>query len=140
MSNVVIDASALIKLYINEVGSPEVERAVKAADSILAPDLLLAETGNILWKYVHRSELFAADANKVLGDILQMPIQLTASSELIEPALNIAIETNRTVYDSIYLALAIQSASILITADERLVNALATTRYAAYVRHVASAT
>jgi predicted nucleic acid-binding protein len=138
MSSVVVDASVLIKLYINEVGSPEAEQAVKGADLLLAPDLLLAETANILWKYVRRSELSASDANQLLGDILQMPIRFTASSDLVEPALRIAVDTNRTVYDSLYVALAIQSAGVLLTADERLVNALATTQYGSYVRHITS--
>ena len=32
---------------------------------------------------------------------------------------------DRTVYDSLYVALAVQSKSVMITADERLANALA---------------
>jgi len=139
MSGVVIDASILVKLYVNEVGSLEAEQAVTDADLILAPDLLLAETANILWKYVCRDELSTADANRILSDILQMPLRLTASSDLVEPALKIAIETNRTVYDSLYVALAIQAASFLITADERLTNALAATPYNGHVRHVGGA-
>jgi predicted nucleic acid-binding protein len=40
-------------------------------------------------------------------------------------ALRIAFAYDRAVYDCLYVALAIQSKSQLITADERLANALA---------------
>ncbi|HEX4415131.1 MAG TPA: type II toxin-antitoxin system VapC family toxin [Lacipirellulaceae bacterium] len=139
MSGFVIDASVLIKLYINESGTSEAERAVKAADPILAPDLLLPETANVLWKYVRRGELSAGDANEILGDILQLPIRLTASHDLIEPALRIAVETSRSVYDSLYIALALQTDTILLTSDERLANAIAATRFALHLRLIGSA-
>ena len=133
MTGVVIDASVLIKLFVDEKGSSESERAVKAADELLAPDLLLPETASVLWKYVRRGELSPVDANSLMADILQMRIRISPSEDLIEPALRIAIETGRTVYDSLYIALALQSATILLTADERLVHAIATTKYANHV-------
>jgi predicted nucleic acid-binding protein len=139
MSSVVIDASVLIKLYIDEVGSPAAERAVKNSDPLLAPDLLLPETANILWKYVRRGELSPTEANEILADIMQLPLQITASQELIESALRIAVETGRTVYDSLYVALAVQSDTVLLTADERLANAIASTRYASHLQLVGSA-
>src|SRR4051794_16457005 len=139
MSGVVIDASVLIKLYIDEVSSPAAERAVKNADPLLAPDLLLPETANILWKYVRRGELSPTEANEVLADVMQLPLQITASQELIESALRIAVETGRTVYDSLYVALAVQADTVLLTADERLANAIAATRYASHVRLIGSA-
>ena len=138
MSGVVIDASVLIKLYIDEIGSPEAELAVKAADKVLAPDLLLAETANILWKYVGREKLPPEDAHQILADILQMPVRITPSQDLIEPALRIAIETNRTVYDSLYIALAVQTSTVLLTADERLVHAIARTKFADHVGLIGS--
>jgi predicted nucleic acid-binding protein len=46
------------------------------------------------------------------------------SAPLLKEALPIALDFNRTVYDAIYVALAVRSRRSLITADERLVNAL----------------
>jgi predicted nucleic acid-binding protein len=48
------------------------------------------------------------------------------SRELAGDALAIALSTGRTVYDAMYVALAVQRDTSVITADERLVNALAT--------------
>lgn len=134
MSAIVLDASVLIKLYINEAGSRRAVNAVKKADALLAPDLLWSEAGNILWKYVRRDELEADTAAPILRDMRQMPIAVTPSADLIEPALELAVQTDRTVYDSLYVALAVQAGAVLLTADQRLANALADGPLGKFVR------
>ena len=136
MNAVVLDASVLIKLFIEEPGSVEAVAAVESAEQLLAPDLLLAESSNILWKRVQRGELDATVADELLTDILQMQIQYTPTRDLVEVALRLAIETKRTVYDALYLALAIQADAVLLTADERLVNSLDSAPYAARLRPI----
>jgi predicted nucleic acid-binding protein len=125
MSRIVLDASVLIKLYINEEGSRRAVAAVKKAEALVAPDLLWSEAGNILWKYVRRGDLDLDAGQSMLRDMLQMPIAITASSGLVEQAFEIATQTDRTVYDSLYLALAVQTKSVMLTADQRMVHALA---------------
>lgn len=136
MNAVVLDASVLIKLFIEEPGSVEAVAAVESAEQLLAPDLLLAESSDILWKRVQRDELDATVADELLTDILQMQIQYTPTRDLVEVALRLAIETKRTVYDALYLALAIQADAVLLTADERLVNSLDSAPYAARLRPI----
>jgi len=134
MSRTVVDASVLIKLYINEAGSRRAATAIRKTEALFAPDLLWPEAGNILWKYVRRGELEAEAADAMLADMLQMPIQITATRDVITQALEIATQTDRTVYDSVYLATAVQTKALLLTADERLVNALAQTPWSKFVR------
>lgn len=98
--------------------------ALKKAEALLAPDLLWAEVGNILWKYVRRDELVAHDAEAILGEMPQMPIAVTSSADLLSQAIEIATTHDRTVYDSLYLALAVQKNAMMLTADKRLANAL----------------
>jgi predicted nucleic acid-binding protein len=43
---------------------------------------------------------------------------------LLEQALQIAMACDRSFYDSLYVAVAVSAKAELITADERLVNAL----------------
>ena len=101
---------------------------------MFAPDLLWPEAGNILWKYVRRDELEAEAAAAMLADMIQMPIQITPTRDVVAQALEIATQTDRTVYDSVYLATAVQTKAVLLTADERLVNALAQTPWSKFVR------
>lgn len=54
----------------------------------------------------------------------RVPIVTRASLDLIAPAMALAAETGRTVYDSLYLALAMRENIPLLTGDERFANAL----------------
>jgi predicted nucleic acid-binding protein len=136
MNRLVLDASILVKLFINEEGSRSAANLVGKAKVLIAPDLLWAEAGNVLWKYCRRRELKADEAAAILADMVRMPIEILPSRDFIETALNLAIHSDRTVYDCLYLAAAVQEKGILLTADERLVNAFTGTPLARHLRLV----
>ena len=115
-------------------GSRRAVTAIKKAQALFAPDLLWPEAGNILWKYVRRGELEAEAAEAMLADMIQTPVQITATRDVVTQALQIAMQTDRTEYDSVYLATAVQTKAVLLTADKRLVNALAQTPLSKFVR------
>jgi len=52
----IVDASIALKWGVDEVGTPEA-LALKRTHRLAAPDLLVAECANILWKKVRRGEL-----------------------------------------------------------------------------------
>jgi len=52
----VVDASVALKWVIPEVGA-EAALALRAADRLIAPDLIVAECANALWKMVSRGEM-----------------------------------------------------------------------------------
>jgi predicted nucleic acid-binding protein len=60
-----------------------------------------------------------------LASIRDLNIPTSTSVELLQLGLEIAFAHDRTVHDSLYVALAVQSGSVVITADEKLANALA---------------
>ena len=70
----------------------------------------------------------------MLRDVLALPMQITPTDQLAEDALELALRTGRTVYDCLYLSVAVRTGSPLLTADKRLVNALAKTPLS---RHIA---
>ena len=49
---------------------------------------------------------------------------------LVAAAFKIAHATSRTVYDSLHVALAVHVGAVMVTADDRLVNALVGTAWA----------
>ena len=67
----------------------------------------------------------AATAQNAFKLALERDFPSIPSTQLLEDALLIAVTFNRTVYDSIYVAAALLSKSTLVTADEKLANALA---------------
>lgn len=137
MMMLVVDASVVAKWFFPEDHSAESRRLLSTGRALLAPDLLWSEVGNIVWKRVRRGELESEEAAQVVADLIRMPLSITSTQVLLASALEIAIATDRTVYDCTYLALAIDRKCRFVTADERLVNALARTPFAGHVRHVA---
>jgi predicted nucleic acid-binding protein len=83
-----------------------------------------AEIGNVLWKAVRRKRISSADAEISLRRFTELGIEMVPTSGLIERSLQIAISCDRSFYDSLYVALALATRTDLVTADERLVNAL----------------
>ena len=91
------------------------------------------DVGNILWKKHRIGELEAREARDVLTDLRRLPLRLVGMSSYIESALALAIQYGRTVYDSVYLALAIHQGASFVTADQKLCNTLADTEIANHV-------
>jgi predicted nucleic acid-binding protein len=91
----------------------------------VVPDLFWAELGNILWKVVRQGRLQAGSAEGALHAMRNRNFPTISSHTLLEEAFAIATAFDRTVYDALYVALAMVSKSQLVTADERLANALA---------------
>lgn len=129
MTRYVVDASVVIKWYIPEKFSEQADRfleeSVATGVPLLAPDLLVAEVGNILWKKQRLGELSSAEASRILDTIGEsLPIQLYTSLSLMRSAWKIACTFDRSFYDALYVALAQQQDALFITADEKLVSAL----------------
>lgn len=122
----VVDASVAVKWIVTEEGSAE---AVGLRGMPLsAPDLIVAEVGNVLWRKVRRRELLAEEALAAVAVFTHVDLVLHSSHPLIEEAVQIAIELGHPVYDCLYLALARRLGTQLVTADARLVGRLAAAR------------
>jgi predicted nucleic acid-binding protein len=127
MKKAVIDASVVVKLFFEEEHSKAAERCVEGAGELLAPDFVWAEAANVIWKRQRRGDITADAALDLLRHVLAMPIITHPTGDLVPDALDLAMRFDRTVYDCLYLALAVRTASILVTGDLRLVNAMAGT-------------
>jgi predicted nucleic acid-binding protein len=128
----VVDASVAVKWCMP---APEEELILEAVDLLasyqsgetrfLVPDLFWIEMANALWKAVQREKISKEFARAALTSVTDLEIPTISSFDLMPQTLRLAIDNRRTAYDSLYVALAVQSKTELITADERLANALA---------------
>jgi predicted nucleic acid-binding protein len=132
VSTLVVDASVAAKWFLPSGQEAHVETAVGllrryAAGEIrfAVPDLFWAELGNIFWKAARQGRWARSDAENALLLAQGRNFPTVKSKELLEDALSIGLTFDRSVYDSLYVALAIVSKGTLVTADERLANALA---------------
>lgn len=125
MSRYVIDASIAIKWFVPETHSDVAAQLLNGVnDDFLAPDLLFAEFGNILWKKVQQGHLNVGEIHQIIEAFRAVPIAVHSTNTLLEPALEIACGLRRSLYDSLYLALAVMHECSVVTADRRLYNAL----------------
>lgn len=129
MTRYVVDASVGIKWFVPEVHSDAAQLLLMADHALFVPDLFFPEVGNILWKRVRRGEDTPTDAKATLADFNALPLQIINSQPLMQSALELAIQYDRTVYDSLYLALALSNQCQMVTADLKLFNAIATTPF-----------
>ena len=119
MSVFVIDASIVLKWFLPEADSPAARRLMDSGHQFMAPDLLFSEVGNAVWKRVRRRELSADDGQRLIGDIGDIAVETVATRELMSDACAIAMASGQTVYDCMYLALAVRLDTQLVTADRR---------------------
>lgn len=129
----VIDASVIAAAFFREEFEPLASDVLTSGDCLLAPEIIVAEVGNVIGKRFRKGEINAEDADGLLADFFLIPLRITSIEELIRPALPIACENDQTVYDSLYVALAMKHSTTMITADNRFVNALAGGPYEKYV-------
>lgn len=137
MKPLVIDASIAIKWFIPEAGSDAAIQLLSKKHHLLAPDLIRAEVGNIVWKLHRRQFIKTDDVYHIVNDFLAMPIDIHDSELLISNAVEIAVETGTTVYDSLYFALAVEKGAVMVTADAKLATALKDTVWESFVQLMA---
>jgi predicted nucleic acid-binding protein len=118
--NIVVDASVAVKWVIPEVLSDQAESLRGRTDRLLAPDLLLPEAANALWKKLGRREITAREAAQALDLLMAGGLDLRPSGPLLRRALALARRLRHPVYDCLYLALAQVEGATLITADQRM--------------------
>ena len=123
MNTLVIDASIAIKWVIEEEGTPQALTLRRKA-KLLAPELLVAECANILWKKARRNELSREEALLAARLLQTAAIELVPTRSLLAAATRIAIELDHRAYDCLYLALAIENDCRFVTADERVLRKL----------------
>ena len=126
---VVVDASVAIKWYVDEVHTAEAEQLLDGRFELHAPELLLAEFGNILWKKCRQDELDLTEAEEALELFGKQRVILHPHTTLIKTALLGAIEAGQSVYDWTYLSLALSLTCPLVTADRRFYLGLRNTRF-----------
>lgn len=132
MTAYVLDASVAAKWFLPRGGETLVAESLKILDgyatgeiALLVPDLFWPELGNIAWKAVRSGRMSRQSAEEAVRTFAEGALPTAPSLPLLGDAFAIAVTFGRTVYDCIYVALAIITGRPLLTADERLANAVA---------------
>ena len=132
MTTFVIDASVAVKWFLpssqeqcSENAFALLKRYVAGQVRFVVPDLFWAELGNICWKAVRQNRWQQKDAQAAVSATKKRAFPTVSTLSLLEDAFAISAAFDRSVYDSLYIALALMAKSEFVTADERLANAVA---------------
>ena len=123
--DVVVDASVGVKWLVPESHSFEASMLMSPEVRRHVPSLFYTEVSQAIWKKVHtRREMTAEEGREIFPRLRQLPLIIHPVDVLFELSFEIALRTGRTVYDSVYLALAESEGWKFVTADERLYDGL----------------
>lgn len=119
----VIDASVALKWVIEEPDTPSA-RELLLDHPLAAPGFLLLECANALWALVRRRRIERNDATVALSAIEAVSMQMFPTSRYVDAAQALPLDLGQTVYDSLYLAVALAEGATLVTADRAFVGAV----------------
>lgn len=131
MDKIVVDSSVAIKWFVVEPYSAEARRVLDdyraGTLTLLAPDLINAEIGNVVWKKQRFQGLAVVDGQQIIDEFRKLKFELISSATLLDEAYRLAVAHQRTVYDALYIALSVREQCLFVTADEKLYNAISET-------------
>lgn len=91
---------------------------------LIAPSHFPSEIASALTKAERQKLIPLGDARLLIQDVLNTPPALYAIDSLFYRAVEISSQTRTAFYDCLYVALAEQESSELVTSDAKLINAL----------------
>ena len=108
----------------HEEAAEWLEQLMAGRISLIVPDLFWIETSNLIWRSVRYQRISKQDGLSALKDLRLRNLETVSSFELLDAAFEIALTHQRTLYDGVYVALAKDRDTFLVTADEKLANAI----------------
>ena len=114
----IVDANIVVKWFVAEEDS-DAALALRLQGELFAPDIVLIEYRNALLNKVRRQAISPDQARRAEREIDGVGITILPSAPLLGDAFRLALDLREPIYDCIYLAAAITSDRILVTADER---------------------
>jgi predicted nucleic acid-binding protein len=118
----VVDASVVAEFLSTGPYTPNAQAFFKRAllgDVFSAPELCLNECTNVIWKAVRFRGMPPQQALQAVRDLKALPLKRAATKSILGTALAIGLKHNLAVYDSLYIALALRTSSVLVTIDTK---------------------
>ena len=124
----VLDASVALCWVIPRPLSPKALRMrddyQKSIHELIAPAHFPGEIASALTKAERQKQIPVGDARNLIVEVLSTPPILYPLDPLFYRAVEISSQTRTGFYDCLYVALAEQENCALVTADNKLINAL----------------
>ncbi len=124
---VVLDTSVAAAWWFADEATPATDALLDrvVADGAVVPALFFAEASNVLLQAERRKRLAPGLADRLLRILSGLPLEVEQGPRLPERALDLARAHRLSVYDAIYLEVAIRRGLALATLDADLRRAAA---------------
>lgn len=129
----VVDASLAMRWLIQSEDSARA-RALIGAESLVAPDLIMAEVANALWRHTAAGHIKMEAGKTALAALSRTLDQIHPNGPLATAAYDLACALGHAAYDCFYLVLAEQVNGTVVTADRKLAAKVEGTDWANRVR------
>ena len=129
MAVLVVDACVAIKWFVPEDEATTACELLSTDTKFHAPDVILIEVANALWKNARRGHIPAESATIAMERLPRFFAELVPFESLRRRTLELALALDHPVYDCAYLACALHYKQCLITADTKLAAKLAAAGY-----------
>lgn len=118
----VLDASAVVRIIEGSALGEELAARLLEADLVLAPELMLTEVANALWRLQRAGQLAADGVQQRLSRAAALVDHIEPDRTLQAEALALACHLDHPVYDCVYLVLARREVALLLSADQKLLH------------------
>lgn len=97
-------------------------RALRVLPEIWAPESLRAELANVLWLWIRHRGVEVAEGVAALRDAEALVTEFVPLRGLWEEALRLAVARDHSPYDTLFISLAIQRQTKVLTTDQPLLD------------------
>ncbi|CAN5587065.1 hypothetical protein BH24ACT18_BH24ACT18_14650 [soil metagenome] len=129
----VVDTNVAVKWYPTEELEDEALAVLDAGERgdvvLLAPDTIEPEFWNVLWQRHRRFELTLEEVRDYWDAFEESPLIMGEVLPLMPVAVEIAARSGCIIYDALFVAIAESEDTVVVTADRKLLKALAGTPY-----------
>lgn len=122
----VVDASVLVKLFLQEPDSQSARALVGGGRALLGPEHVTVEVASAMVRRFCGGGLTRDEAEQALAAVRQFffrgSFALTPDADLLARAEEIALDLKHALKDCLYVALAERAGCVLVTADATLLS------------------
>lgn len=121
MTAYIVDASVIIERLIRGTYTANAQALFREAlygDQFIIPEFCLMECTNVIWKHGRFQGMSRPDARLTLRNLRALPLKRVPTKQILNQALEIGLDHNLAIYDSVYIALALKTMNPLITIDQ----------------------
>ena len=126
----VVDANVALKLFFEQPGSHQADALFAHLEAdvrsrFYVPDFFYAECASAFANYARLTSYAPKQAREGMKGLLALALHVMPTADLATEALDIALAQGISGYDAFYVALSSRVNALFVTADEKLVRALA---------------